>query len=104
MIKNVVPIASPVVNYLTYIQAYCGINWKIEDTKHIHGLFLSDEERNFMQACSADLSFGDGSSASLTELFYFLPAYVFRENSESFLEYFTCLAQCHDAQIRRFDF
>ncbi len=97
MIKNVVPIVSPVVNYLTYIQAYCGINWEIEDKVHKHE-FLSDGDRSFMQACSVDLSFGDGSSASLTQLFYFLPAYLFRENSEGFMEYFTCLAQCHDAQ------
>ena len=97
MIKKIVPIASPAVNYLTYIQAYCGINWEIEDTVNMHGL-LSDEDRSFIQTCSVDLRFGDGSSSSLTELFYFLPAYVFRENSDSFIEYFTCLAQCHDAQ------
>ncbi|MDD3535488.1 MAG: hypothetical protein PHC50_05010 [Candidatus Cloacimonetes bacterium] len=98
VIKNVVPIASPVVNYLTYIQAYCGINWEIYDTEHLQGLFLSEEERNFMQACAVDLSFGDGSAASLTELLYFLPAYMFRENSKSFLEYFGCLEQCYESQ------
>lgn len=97
MIKTVVPIVSPAVNYLTYIQAYCGINWKVEDTGHIEGL-LSEEDRNLIKSCSADLCFGDGSGSSLTELFYFLPAYVFRENSEGLNGYFTCLAQCHDAR------
>ena len=97
MIKSVVPIVSPAVNYLTYIQAYCGVNWMIEDTDHIEGL-LSDEDLRFIKSCSADLCFGDGSSSYLTELFYFFPAYVFRENSEGLTGYFTCLAQCHDAQ------
>jgi len=97
MIKTVVPIVSPAVNYLTYIQAYCGVNWKVEDTGHIEG-FLSEDDCNLIQSCSADLCFGDGSGSSLTELFYFFPAYVFRENSEGLNGYFTCLAQCHDAQ------
>lgn len=95
--KYIIPIASPVVNYLTYIQAYCGINWEIEDKGIILGL-LSAEDRSYVRACSDDLRFGDGSLASLTELFYFLPAYVFRENSEGFTKYFTCLAQCHDVK------
>jgi len=98
LIKNVLPIASSVVSYLTYIQACCGINWQFKDREHMHGILLSDEDRSFIQACSLDLSFGDGSCAPLTELFYFLPAYIFRKNSEGFIEYFTCLAQCHDAQ------
>ncbi len=97
VIKNIVPIASPVVNYLTYIQAYCGINWQIEDKVSTHG-FLPDEDRSYLKACSADLSFGDGSLASLAEVFYFLPAYIFRENSEGLTEYFTRLAQCHDVK------
>lgn len=97
MIKTVVPIVSPAVNYLTYIQAYCGVNWLVEDTEHTQG-FLSEEDRSFIQACSADLSFGDGSCATLTELFYFLPAYVFHETSEGITEYFSCLSQCHKAK------
>lgn len=97
MIKHVVPVTNPVVNYLTFIQAYCGINWEIEDLGQMHAL-LCDEDRSFIRSCSADLSFGDGSFASLTELFYFLPAYVFHENSDGLTEYYTCLAQCHNAQ------
>jgi len=93
--KKVVSIANPVVNYLTYIQAYCGINWEIEDKELMHG-FLSDADRSYIQACSDDLSFGDGSFSSLVELFYFLPAYVFCENSEGLTEYFSCLERCHE--------
>ena len=91
------PVASPAVNYLTYIQAFCGINWELTDKGRIHG-FLSDEERNYMISCAKDLRFGDGSMASLTELFYFLPAYAFHENSEGITEYFSCLAECHKAK------
>lgn len=97
MIKKVVPIVSPAVNYLTYLQADCGVNWKLEDTENVQGL-LSDEDRSFIQSCSADLSFRDGSASSLTSLFYFFPAYVFREDSEGLTDYFTCLLQCHAAQ------
>lgn len=97
MIKKVVPIVSPAVNYLTYLQADCGVNWKLEDTENVQGL-LSDEDRSFIQSCSADLSFRDGSASSLTSLFYFFPAYVFREDSEGLTDYFTCLLQCHTAQ------
>jgi hypothetical protein len=91
--KTVIPIASPVVNYLTYIQAYCGINWVIEDKRPIFRL-LSDDEHSYLKSCSDDLGFGDGSLASLSEVFYFLPAYIFREDSESLSDYFTCLKQC----------
>ncbi len=95
--KTVIPIASPVVNYLTYIQAYCGINWKIEDKRPIHRL-LSDDEHSYIKSCSDDLNFGDGSLASLSEVFYFLPAYIFREDSESLSDYFSCLKQCQIVQ------
>ena len=96
MIKPIVPIASPLVNYLTYIQACCGINWKLDDTPPAQDL-LSDEDRNLMQSCVTDLSFGLGLGGSLAGMFYFLPAYIFRENDAGFTDYFTCLAQCHEA-------
>lgn len=95
--KTVIPIASPVVNYLTYIQAYCGVNWEIEDEGTVLQL-LSDDERSYIKSCSDYLNFGDGSLASLSEVFYFLPAYIFREVSEGLSDYFTCLKQCQIVQ------
>lgn len=96
MIKPIVPIASPAVNYLTYIQACCGINWKLIDTPPVQAL-LSDEDRSLMQSCVTDLSFVDGLGGSLAGLFYFLPAYMFREKDEGLTDYFASLAKCYEA-------
>lgn len=93
--KKIVPVSSLVVNYLTYIQAYCGINWELED-KQVKSGFLSDTDKKYIQSCSNYLSFGDGSVASLSEIFYFLPAYIFRNDSEGIFEYFSCLEECYN--------
>ncbi|MEN6291898.1 MAG: hypothetical protein ABFD07_07790 [Methanobacterium sp.] len=93
--KKVIPIVSPAVNYLTYVQAICGINWEIEDKERKNEM-LSEEDQVYMQSCADNLRFGDGSVSSLTEIFYFLPAYIFKENSAGIMEYFSCLEHCYD--------
>ncbi len=88
--------ASPVVNYLTYIQAYCGINWRLADNDPKVGV-MSENDKSFMQECSEHLRFGDGSGGALAGIFYFLPAYIFRAHSPGLDEYFICLDLCCDA-------
>lgn len=94
--KPIVPVASPVVNYLTYIQAYCSINWRLADNELKVGV-LSENDKSFMQECSKHFRFGDGSGGALAGIFYFLPAYIYRGHSTGFEEFLGCLERCCDA-------
>jgi hypothetical protein len=78
------------VNYIVFIMASVGINWRNDYTEAYRN-FLSPEGQHTLEINRSHLTFGDGDGGQLTCELFFFPAYLNLETSESARDYYTTL-------------
>jgi hypothetical protein len=85
------PLARFTVNYLCFLQASVGINWRNDHAAKYSG-FLSAADRAIFENNRAHLSFGDGASGDLASVFFFFPSFLDLEDQYQPEDYYTLIS------------